>query len=229
MQLLTSSIGRKILMAITGQAMVLFAVVHLLGNSSIFGWLPGGINAYAHHLHSLPAPIIIGFRLGLLAFACVHIWFGIQLTIENRGGRPRQYAVKSVQKATFASENMIWTGLLLVAFILYHLLHFTFQVISPETAALKNMVPGLENQVVPNVLGMVISAFQNMFVTFIYAGAMLVLFLHLSHGIQSFFQTLGWSNDRVQPFITKAGTLVALALFLGYAAVPLTILLRILN
>ncbi|MBL0226374.1 MAG: succinate dehydrogenase cytochrome b subunit [Geobacteraceae bacterium] len=228
MQLLTSSIGRKILMAITGQAMVLFAVIHLLGNSSIFGWLPGGINAYAHHLHSMPAPVIIGFRLGLLLFACVHIWFGIQLTIENRGGRPQQYAVKSVQKASFASENMIWTGSLLVAFIIYHLLHFTFQVISPETAAVKNMVD-LHGANVPNVLGMVVAAFQNLFVTLIYAGAMLVLFLHLSHGIQSFFQTLGWSNDRVQPFITKAGTLVALALFLGYAAVPLTILLRILN
>jgi len=228
MQLLKSSIGRKILMAITGQAMVLFAVIHLLGNSSIFGWLPGGINAYAHHLHSLPAPIIIGFRLGLLAFVCVHIWFGIQLTIENRGGRPKEYAVKSTQKATFASENMIWTGVLLMAFILYHLAHFTFQVISPDTAALKNLVPGLEGQV-PNVLGMVVSAFQNMLVTLIYAGAMLILFLHLSHGIQSFFQTMGWSNDRVQPFLTKAGTLAALALFLGYAAVPLTILLRILN
>jgi succinate dehydrogenase / fumarate reductase cytochrome b subunit len=224
MQLLTSSIGRKILMAITGQAMVLFAVIHLLGNSSIFGWLPGGINAYAHHLHSMPAPIIIGFRLGLLAFACVHIWFGIQLTIENRGGRPQQYAVKSTQKATFASENMIWTGSLLVAFILYHLAHFTFQFINPDTAALTHLVDG-----VPNVLGMVVAAFQNMFITLIYAGAMLVLFLHLSHGIQSFFQTMGWSNDRVQPFITKAGTLVALALFLGYAAVPLTILLRILK
>ena len=228
MQLLKSSIGRKILMAITGQAMVLFAVIHLLGNSSIFGWLPGGINAYAHHLHSLPAPIIIGFRLGLLAFVCVHIWFGIQLTIENRGGRPKEYAVKSTQKATFASENMIWTGVLLMAFILYHLAHFTFQIINPETAALKNLVPGLEGQV-PNVLGMVVSAFQNMLVTLIYAGAMLILFLHLSHGIQSFFQTMGWSNDRVQPFLTKAGTLAALALFLGYAAVPLTILLRILN
>jgi succinate dehydrogenase / fumarate reductase cytochrome b subunit len=224
MQLLTSSIGRKILMAITGQAMVLFAVIHLLGNSSIFGWLPGGINAYAHHLHSMPAPIIIGFRLGLLAFAAIHIWFGIQLTIENRGGRPQQYAVKATQKATFASENMIWTGGLLVLFILYHLAHFTFQFISPDTAALTHLVDG-----VPNVLGMVVSAFQNMFVTLIYAGAMLVLFLHLSHGIQSFFQTMGWSNDRVQPFITKAGTLVALALFLGYAAVPLTILLRILK
>lgn len=228
MQLFTSSIGRKILMAITGQAMVLFAVIHLLGNSSIFGWLPGGINAYAHHLHSMPAPVIIGFRLGLLLFACIHIWFGIQLTIENRGGRPQQYAVKSVQKATFASENMIWTGVLLVAFILYHLLHFTFQVINPDTAALKNMVD-LHGAQVPNVLGMVVAAFQNLFVTFIYAGAMLVLFLHLSHGIQSFFQTMGWSNDRVQPFITKAGTLVALALFLGYAAVPLTILMRILK
>jgi succinate dehydrogenase / fumarate reductase, cytochrome b subunit len=224
MQLLTSSIGRKILMAITGQAMVLFAVIHLLGNSSIFGWLPGGINSYAHHLHSLPAPIIISFRLGLLAFACIHIWYGIQLTLENRGGRPQQYAVKSTQKATFASENMIWTGVLLLAFILYHLLHFTFQVISPDTAALKHMVDG-----VPNVLGMVVSAFQNMFITLIYAGAMLILFLHLSHGIQSFFQSMGWCNDRVQPFITKAGTLAALALFLGYAAVPLTILLRILN
>jgi succinate dehydrogenase / fumarate reductase cytochrome b subunit len=224
MQLLTSSIGRKILMAITGQAMVLFAVIHLLGNSSIFGWLPGGINAYAHHLHSMPAPIIIGFRLGLLAFVAIHIWYGIQLTIENRGGRPQQYAVKSVQKATFASENMIWTGVLMIAFILYHLAHFTFQVISPDTAALTHLTDGI-----PNVLGMVVSSFQNVFVTVIYAGAMLVLFLHLSHGIQSFFQTMGWSNDRVQPFITKAGTLVALGLFLGYAAVPLTILLRILK
>ena len=228
MQLLKSSIGRKILMAITGQAMVLFAVIHLLGNSSIFGWLPGGINAYAHHLHSLPAPIIIGFRLGLLVFVCVHIWFGIQLTIENRGGRPKQYAVKSTQKATFASENMIWTGVLLMAFILYHLAHFTFQIINPDTAALNHLVP-LHGDNVPNVLGMVLSAFQNMLVTLIYAGAMLILFLHLSHGIQSFFQTMGWSNDRVQPFLTKAGTLAALALFLGYAAVPLTILLRILN
>ena len=228
MQLLTSSIGRKILMAITGQAMVLFAVIHLLGNSSIFGWLPGGINSYAHHLHSLPAPIIIGFRLGLLVFVCVHIWFGIQLTIENSGGRPKQYAVKSTQKATFASENMIWTGVLLMAFILYHLAHFTFQIINPDTAALNHLVP-LHGDNVPNVLGMVVSAFQNMLVTLIYAGAMLILFLHLSHGIQSFFQTLGWSNDRVQPFLTKAGTLAALALFLGYAAVPLTILLRILN
>jgi succinate dehydrogenase / fumarate reductase cytochrome b subunit len=228
MQLTSSSIGRKILMAITGQAMVLFAVVHLLGNSSIFGWLNGGINAYAEHLHSMPLPVIVGFRLALLAMVCVHIWFGIQLTIENRGGRPQQYAVKATQKATFASENMIWTGVLLFAFIVYHLLHFTFQVINPETAALQNLVP-LHNEMVPNVLGMVIASFKNFFVALIYSGAMVVLFLHLSHGIQSFFQSLGWSCDRSQPIIVKLGTLVALVLFLGYVTIPLTIFAGILK
>lgn len=224
MQLFSSSIGRKILMAITGQCMVLFAVIHLLGNSSIFGWLDGGINAYAHHLHSMPAPVIIGFRLGLLVFACVHIWFGIQLTLENSGGRPKAYAVKATQKATFASENMIWTGVLLLAFIVYHLLHFTFQVISPETAARTHEIAGI-----PNVMGMVVSSFKSFLVSFIYVGAMVTLFLHLSHGIQSFFQTMGWSNDKVQPGLTKMGTLVALVLFLGYVAVPLAIFANILK
>lgn len=228
MQFTSSSIGRKIFMAITGQAMVLFAVVHLLGNSSIFGWLNGGINAYAEHLHSMPMPIIVGFRLVLLAMVCIHIWFGIQLTIENRGGRPQQYAVKTTQKATFASENMIWTGVLIGLFLAYHLAHFTFQVIYPETAALKNLVP-LHNEMVPNVLGMVVASFSNIFVSFIYAAAMVVLFLHLSHGIQSFFQTMGWSCDKSQPIIIKLGSLVAIVLFLGYVTIPLTIFAGILK
>jgi len=228
MQFTSSSIGRKILMAITGQAMVLFAVVHLLGNSSIFGWLNGGINAYAEHLHSLPLPIIIAVRLILLAIVCVHIWFGIQVTLENRGGRPQQYAVKSTQKTTFASENMIWTGTLIGLFLLYHLAHFTIQIVSPETAALKNLVP-LHNEMVPNVLGMVVAGFKNLFVSIIYCAAMVVLFLHLSHGIQSFFQTMGWSNDRTQPAIIRYGSLVAIVLFLGYVAIPLTIIVGILK
>jgi succinate dehydrogenase / fumarate reductase cytochrome b subunit len=225
MQLFSSSIGRKILMAITGQLMILFAIIHLLGNSTIFGWLTGGLNAYAHHLHSLPLPLLWGFRLGLLAFAAIHIWLGIQVTIENRSGRSRQYAVKATQKTTFASETMIWTGLLLLGFIVYHLLHFTFQVINPQTGALTH--PDALGQ--PDVLGMVTAAFQNFGVTLLYAVAMVTLFLHLSHGIQSSFQTLGWNNDRVQPGLTKTSTLVALAMFFGYVAVPFTILVHILK
>ena len=225
MQFLKSSIGRKVLMAITGFFMFLFAITHLLGNSSIFGWLPGGINAYAHHLHSMPAPVIWGFRIALLVLISVHAWYSIQLTIENREARSQQYAVKTAQKASFASENMIWTGLIILAFILYHLAHFTLQVVSPETAALSN----LDAQGNPNVFGMVVSAFQNIGVTLIYAVAMAGLFLHLYHGVQSSFQTVGWNNDRTMPAISSAGKLVALVLFVGYLAIPLTILVRILK
>ena len=223
MQFLSSSIGRKILMAITGQLMVLFVVVHLIGNTTIFGWIHGGINAYAEHLHAFP-PLVWAFRAVMLIFVCVHIWFGIQLTLENSEGRPQQYAVKAVQKATFASENMIWTGVLILAFIIYHLLHFTIKA---------NVAPGMalvtDANGAVNVLTMVVSSFQNFFVSLIYAVAMVTLFLHLSHGIQSFFQTLGWSSDSAQPCIAKAGTLTSLVLFLGYIAIPLTILVGILK
>jgi len=215
MQFLTSSIGRKILMAITGLCLVLFVMIHLVGNSTIFGWIPGGINAYAHHLHAFP-PIVWIFRAVMLAIVAVHIGYGIQLTIENRGGRPQQYAVKATQKATFASENMIWTGLLLLVFIVYHMLHFTAKVVPGM-----DLVTDAEGTV--NVFAMIVSGFQNVFVSLIYVAAMVTLFLHLSHGIQSFFQTIGWNNDRTLPVIVKAGSLVALVLFVGYVSIPLLI------
>lgn len=221
MQFLTSSIGRKILMAISGLCLVLFAMIHLIGNTTIFGWLPGGINAYAHHLHAFP-PLVWAFRSVMLLFVGVHILYGIQLTLENRGGRPQQYAVKSTKKATFASENMIWTGLLIGAFIIYHLLHFTAKVVPGM-----DLVANAEGTV--DVFAMVVSAFRNVFISLIYAGAMVTLFLHLSHGIQSMFQTFGLSNDKVLPLLVKAGTLVALVLFVGYVAVPALIFLNILK
>ena len=225
MQLFTSSIGRKILMAITGLCLALFGVIHLVGNTTIFGWLTGGINAYAHHLHAFP-PMVWAFRAVMLVIVTVHIWFGIQLTVENRGGRPQQYAVKSTQKATFASENMIWTGVLLLAFIVYHLLHFTGKVMP----GMDQMALNEEGAV--DVFKMLISGvygFKNILVALIYAGAMVTLFLHLSHGIQSIFQTVGLSNDKVQPVLVKAGTFVAVVLFLGYVSIPLTIFLNILK
>jgi succinate dehydrogenase / fumarate reductase, cytochrome b subunit len=221
MQFLTSSIGRKILMAISGLFLVLFAMIHLIGNTTIFGWIPGGINAYAHHLHAFP-PLVWAFRAVMLTFVGVHILYGIQLTIENRGGRPQQYAVKTTKKATFASENMIWTGVLIGLFIVYHLMHFTAKVVPGM-----ELVTNAEGTV--DVFAMVVSGFRNVFISLIYAGAMVTLFLHLSHGIQSMFQTFGLSNDKVLPLLVKAGTLVALVLFVGYVAVPALIFFNILK
>lgn len=208
-------------MAVTGLSMVLFAVIHLLGNSSIFVG-PSGINAYAEHLHSMPLPIIMGFRAVMLCLFLVHVIYAIQLTIENRGGRPTDYAVKATRKATFASENMIWTGLLLFVFIVYHLLHFTLRVTPGLT--LVNDATGHFN-----VFAMVASSFSTFAGAGLYAAAMVVLFLHLYHGIQSLFQTFGLASDTTLPTITKAGAVVALVLFVGFVAIPMSIFFGIIK
>lgn len=221
MEFLSTSIGRKIVMAVTGCCMLMFAVIHLIGNSSIFVGA-AGINAYAHHLHSLPLPVILAFRLVLLVIFMVHVIYGIQLTIENRTATPQPYAVKATTRATFASENMIWTGLILFAFIVYHLLHFTLRVTPGLTL-------GLDATGNFNVFAMVVSSFSTFTGTAIYAAAMVALFLHLYHGVQSFFQTVGLSNDCTQPLLTRFGGLVAFVLFVGFVAIPLSIFFGILK
>lgn len=215
MQILKSVVGRKVLMAITGQCMVLFAVVHMMGNSSIFVG-PDGINAYAKHLHDL-GPLVWIFRAGLLSLASIHIFFGIQLTLENSAANPAGYAVKRQLKATFASSTMIWTGLVMMAFLIFHLLHFTARV-TP------GVVQGVDALGRFDVFTMVVSAFKNGGIAAIYLLAMCALFLHLSHGIQSFFQTMGWNTDKTQCAISTVGKAVAFILLAGYAVIPLSIM-----
>ncbi len=219
MLLFNSSVGRKILMAITGILMVLFVVVHLLGNSSIF--IPGGINAYAEHLHALP-PLVWAFRLVMLVLIAVHIIFGIQLTLENSAATTQKYAVKKLLKANFSSENMIWTGVLLLLFIIGHICHFT-----------AHLTPDIVANALPNggtdVYFMVVNSFQHGIVSLLYVIAMIVLFLHLKHGIQSFFQTMGWNNECTLPVITKIGTVIAVIFLLGYSFIPISILSGILT
>jgi len=218
MQLFTSSVGRKILMAITGQLMVLFVVVHLIGNSTIFfGWL----NAYAEHLHAFP-PMVWAFRLVMLVFVGVHACYGIQITLENQAANPGAYAVNRKLKASFASENMVWTGVLIAIFIIGHISHFTAK-LTPDIVA--NTLPngGID------VFTMVVSSFQHGIVAVLYVVAMIALFLHLKHGIQSFFQTMGWNNDSTLPVISKAGTVVSVIFLIGYSSIPLLILARILT
>lgn len=219
MQIFKSVVGRKIFMAITGQSMVLFAVVHMLGNSSIFVG-PDGINAYAKHLHDL-GPLVWLFRAVLFAFVAIHIFYGSQLTLENSAANPTAYAVKRQVKATFASSTMIWTGVLIAMFITFHILHFTARV-TP------GVVQGVDALGRYDVFTMVVSAFKNGGIAFIYVAAMCALFLHLSHGIQSFFQTMGWNSDKTQSPISTIGKAVAFILLAGYAVIPVSILASVL-
>jgi succinate dehydrogenase / fumarate reductase cytochrome b subunit len=206
-------------MAITGQLMVLFIIVHLLGNSSIFIG-PSGINSYAEHLHSL-GPLVWIFRLAMLTFLLVHGIFGIQVSLENSSANPAKYAVNTKLKLSFSSENMIWTGLLLLVFIVYHLVHFTIRA-TPDVSAFTGEVPG-------NVFGMVTTSFSHGSIAFVYVVAMVVLCLHLFHGIQSFFQTMGWNSNASLPVISQVGKVLAVIFLVGYSSIPVFILAGIIR
>ncbi len=215
--LLQNRVGRKIVMSVTGLAMVIFVIIHLLGNASLF-YGPDGINAYAKLLHSLGAFLWL-IRLIMLAALCLHIFFGIHLTLENHAAKPQRYAVRKDLSATFAGRNMIWTGLLIAFYLVYHLLHFTLDGIYPGLSAYRN--PDAVGR--PDIFMMVVHSFRNIFVTGLYVFAMGALTLHLSHGIQSMFQTLGLNNEKTLPAIMKIGTIAALALFLAYVSIPVII------
>ena len=222
MQLLpTCTVGRKLLMTITGQLMVLFVIIHVLGNSTIYvNWL----NAYAAGLHAFP-PFLWAIRLVMIAAVLLHIFLGIKVTLENRASKPQAYAVTNHLSTTFAGRNMIWSGALIFSFLIYHLLQFTFQVTNPAIAAVRN----LDAAGRPDVLFMVVQSFRHMNIALVYLLSMTALLLHLTHGIQSSFQTWGLNNDRSLPIIIKAGTITAVVLFLGYVAIPLVIALGILK
>ena len=217
MELIRSNVGRKILMAATGWMLLFFVSAHLLGNMTVYsGW----INQYAAHLRAVPA-LLWTFRLCMLTIASVHLFFGVQLTLENNRAKPSAYAVKKSLRTTFAGRTMIWSGTLIGIFLLGHLLHFTVQVIFPEHAAARNMDAGGK----PDVLGMVVYSFHRAPVALAYVIALIALFLHLTHGIESSFQSLGLQTERTQKIIIRAGAVVAVAVACGYLSIPLSILM----
>jgi succinate dehydrogenase / fumarate reductase cytochrome b subunit len=218
--LIKNMVGKKIIMAITGFALSLYVVMHLLGNISFFSG-PDGINAYANMLHGL-GPLLWVVRLAMAVALGLHMVFGIQLTIENRTARPQKYAVSKHLSATVAGRSMIWTGLLIAFYLGYHLLHFTVQIIAPEFAAGRNF-DALGR---PDVFSMVKQNFQSIAVSMGYIAAMAAVCLHLSHGLQSMLQTVGLNNDRTMPVMVKIGAAAAIILFFGYASIPAGIISR---
>jgi len=216
-------VGRKMVMAGSGLLMVLFVAGHLLGNSTIY-WGAGGINAYAEKLHAL-FPLVWTYRAVMLVLVGLHVFFGIQLGLENSSAKPQGYAVDRNLSATFGGRSMLWTGIIVGGFLIYHLLGFTFQVTDPELSAVRH----LDAAGRPDVYRMVVGSFQKGLISLVYAGALTALAFHLSHGIQSLFQSLGFIGDRTLPAIVKAGRAAAVVLYAGYIAIPLIILIGILK
>lgn len=213
-------VGKKLIMAFTGVFLFFFIIVHLIGNSTILLG-PDGINAYTQKLHSVPAFVWL-FRLFMITIFSIHVYFGIQLYLQNKQSKPVQYAVKKSLKATFASKNMIWTGISIAVFLTYHLLHFTFRMISVGPLSLDSLQR-------PDVYSMVLTGLTEIPSLIIYTLGLAALVLHLSHGIQSLFQTLSIMTENMQTCLIKASKTAAVVIFIAYLTIPAVIITGILK
>jgi succinate dehydrogenase / fumarate reductase cytochrome b subunit len=213
-----SSVGRKLIVAVSGVILILFVIGHLLGNLQIFLG-PDWINGYAEHLRDL-GPLLWIIRAFLLVTVLVHIYYTILLAIENRRARPSRYRKREIVKATFASRTMAMSGLILLVFIIYHLLHFTVRTTDPRFPTLPKDPLGHYD-----VYSMMVLGFQSPLVSGFYILGMFLLALHLSHGSSSFFQSLGLNNQQLTPRLAFAGRVFAWLLFVGYSSIPMAVLL----
>jgi len=210
-----SSIGKKYLMAITGFALFLFVIVHMAGNLQVFLG-PEQMNAYADLLKSKPM-LLWTARIGLFVIAVIHIVSALQLAAENRAARPQSYA-EGKPIATLASRTILLSGLIIFAFVVYHLLHFTFGVTNPSFMEMHDPIGRHD------VYGMVIEGFRNPFVSVFYIVSMGLLCLHLSHGVSSLFQSLGIRRKSMAGALNRFARIAALVIFIGNCSIPIAIL-----
>jgi succinate dehydrogenase / fumarate reductase cytochrome b subunit len=185
------------------------------------------INAYAHFLKSKPG-LLWGARLGLLLCAGLHIGAAVTLAAENKAARPEGYASGAAYGSTLSSRTMTVSGLVILAFLLYHLAHFT--VLLPSVNGIGDftkLTTVLHAETVPDVYAMMILGFQVWWVVLFYLVAQALLFMHLAHGVAAMFQSLGLRNHVWWPRIAKLAQVASVAIFIGYAAIPVAIYMRV--
>jgi succinate dehydrogenase cytochrome b subunit len=215
-------------MAGSGGLLILFVVGHLVGNLQVFG-PPEMINRYAHFLKSTPELLWV-VRLGLLALVVLHIITAIQLSVANKEARPVAYATAGAYGSTWQSRYTLVSGLVILAFIIYHLAHFT--VLLPgingvgDFTALKTVLHG---ETVPDVYAMMILGFQVWWVVVFYLIAQAMLFIHLGHGLAAMFQSLGLQNHNWRARIQWFAKAASIAIFVGYALIPISIYLHVIG
>ncbi|HEY7896060.1 MAG TPA: succinate dehydrogenase cytochrome b subunit [Gemmatimonadaceae bacterium] len=205
-----STVGKKIVMSVTGLIMVGFVLLHMIGNLQIFEGA-ARINAYSHFLHHTINELLWLVRVVLLVSVVLHIVAAIQLTRIDRAARPVGYRRREPQAATVASRSMRWGGLALALFIVFHVLHLTTGTIQP--------VPFAPGDVYANVMG----GFRIWWVTLIYVLAMIALGLHIFHGAWSSIRTLGVNRPKAEPLRRPVAALVAVILWAGFSVVPVAV------
>lgn len=221
-----STLGKKYLMALTGAALFVFLIGHLVGNLQVFG-PPELINEYAHFLKSKPL-LLWGARFGLLACVGLHIASAITLAQLNAAARPQPYATKGAYGASKASQYMLPTGIVIAAFVVYHLAHFTVLLPWVNGAGdFSKLTTTLHGETVPDVYAMMVIGLQVKWVCVFYLIAQALLFMHLSHGLAAMFQSLGFRDHVWWPRIQFFAKAASIALLIGYCVIPVAICLRL--
>ena len=210
-----STVGKKVIMAITGIILVVFVIGHVAGNLLVFAGRDK-INAYARLLHASDE-VLWGVRSVLIVSVVLHIWSAIALTAVARAARPHAYARKIPQTATIASRTMRVGGFVLLFFIVFHLLHLTTGTIRPATFE--------EHDVYANL----INSFRIPWVAALYMVSMVALGMHLIHGAWAAFRTLGVSPPSATPLRRPIAMVIAILVWAGFTSIPLAIVARIVN
>jgi succinate dehydrogenase / fumarate reductase cytochrome b subunit len=217
-----SSLGKKYVMAVSGFILFLFVIGHLAGNLQVFLG-PEAINRYGHFLQSNPE-LIWPARLGLLLMLVLHVWAAIKLSAENKAARRVQYGLYQPVASSYASRTMLMSGLIIFAFVIYHILHFTVQWQYVNLTG-KKFVDFVDPEKRHDIFKMMVVGFNNLWVSGFYILGMALLCLHLSHGVSSMFQSIGWKNKAYTPLLDNGARVVAALIFLGYVSIPVSILL----
>lgn len=202
-----SQVGKKFVSAVTGVLLFLFVVGHLLGNLQAFQGA-AKFNAYAEFLQSAKGLLWV-VRIVMLTALVLHATAGIQLYLASRAARPQPYRVPLANPATVSSKTMIWTGLLTLAFVIYHLLDLTIG------AALVHS--GFDQK---NAYLNLVNTFRSVGKVVFYGVSVIGLGLHLSHGLYSLWQSLGFRHPLWTPTIQKVGVLIGVFLALAYLFIP---------
>ena len=213
---LRSSLGTKYVMALTGVALLLFALAHMAGNLLVFAGRDA-LNDYAAGMKDL-GPLLWVMRAGLLGILVAHVGSAVLLTRRNQAARPVAYDVHQPLASSYASRTMLMSGLIVAAFVAFHLLHLTLGVTHPEHFQLRD---NLGRQ---DVYSMVVLGFRQVPVTATYLVAMVFLGFHLKHGIASLFQSLGLNAPRYRTAVTWLGRGIALLIVVGNCSMPLAAL-----
>ena len=211
-----SSIGKKLIVALTGLVLIGFLLGHVIGNLKVF-FGAEKLNAYGAFLHSMPA-FLWAFRITILVCLVVHVVTTITLVLQNRAARgDTRYAYGATVKATSASRTMAISGLTILAFVIYHILHFTARVGNDYNSY-------VDAKGRHDVYKMVIDGFSWFPASAFYIVAMALLCWHLCHGFASVFQTLGLRSQRSWPIIRCAGYAFAAFIFIGSVSVPIAVM-----